>query len=169
MNRARTKGGKSNYLSSHVRIHLWELKTVAYRSLSVGARALLVELRALCNGTNNGNLHLSVREAGKRLGVSKDTAARYFAELLDRGFIRESEKGFFSMKSASRRGQATSWVLTEQPHGTALPTKDFVYWQPEIQVTVSNPYHAVRVPRTPLPESHAKRLAIETDTERIAA
>lgn len=168
MKRARKKGGKSNYQSAHVRIHLWELQTLAYRSLSVGARALLVEVRALCNGNNNGDLYLSVREAGMRLGVSKDTAGRYFAELLDRGFIREGKKGFFSMKSASRRGQATSWVLTDQPHGTALPTKDFMHWQPQTPVTVSNPFHAVRVQRTPLLESHANRPAIETDLERIA-
>lgn len=169
MKRARKKGGKSDYQSPHVRIYLWELKSDAYRSLSVGARSLLVIVRALYNGNNNGHLHLSVREAGKRLGVSKDTAARHFDELLDRGFIRESEKGFFSRKFASRRGQATSFVLTDQPHGTALPTKDYIHWRPPNPVTVLNPYHAVRVPRTLLPKRHANRPVIETDTERIAA
>ena len=148
MRRPRKRGIKSEYVGSHVRMYFWELQSPAYRSLSVGARALLVDMKALFNGTNNGNFYLSVREAGKRLGVAKDTAAKYLGELIDRGFIRPSEPGYFSMKAASRRGQATSWVLTEFPFGNALATKDFMHWRPENYSTVQNSWHAVRVKRT---------------------
>ena len=47
----------------HVRLYAWELESHAYRSLGLGARCLLVELKALYNGANNGSLHMSIREA----------------------------------------------------------------------------------------------------------
>ena len=51
----RSKGG-----GHHVRLHRWELHHAGFRSLSIGARALLVELKALYIGNNNGALFLSV-------------------------------------------------------------------------------------------------------------
>lgn len=56
----------------HVRFYQWELKSPAYRSLSLGARALLIELKSLYNGSNNGDLFLSVREAARRLNCGKN-------------------------------------------------------------------------------------------------
>lgn len=123
--------GRSEGTSRHVRLHLWLLNSVAYFSLSVGARALLVEYYALYYGRNNGELFLSVREAARRLGCSNNYAAKCIAELCDRGFIRPHRLGGFNMKSAARRGAATCWVLTEFPLGNALAgTKDFMRWQP---------------------------------------
>jgi hypothetical protein len=122
--------GRSEGPSRHVRLHLWLLKSAAYCSLSVGARALLVEFYALYYGLNNGELFLSVREAARRLGCSSNFAAKCIAELCDRGFVRPHRLGGFNMKSEARRGTATCWVLTEFPLGNALATKDFMRWTP---------------------------------------
>jgi hypothetical protein len=135
------KKRRGEWHGQHVRIHLWELKTAAYRSLSLGARALLVELRALHNGHNNGNLFLSVREAAKRLGCSKNFAGRLLAELQDRGFIRLNAPGCFDFKTGARRGMGATWVLTDcgtnwcggrKGEGRYLvpPTKNFMHWVP---------------------------------------
>ncbi len=125
--------GRSKGESAHVRLYGWELKSVAYRSLSVAARSLLIELKALYNGGNNGDLFLSVREAARRLGVGKNRAGKAFRELRDRGFIRPHHVGAFSLKYESRRGNATSWILTEFALASALPTKDFMRWTPPAQ------------------------------------
>jgi hypothetical protein len=102
------------------------LNSLAYRSLSLGARALLVELYALYNGQNNGDLYLSAREAGKRLGVGKTKAAACLHELEAKGFIRPRQRGAFQWKMR----HATCWVLTEFAFAGQIPTKDFMRWQP---------------------------------------
>lgn len=122
--------GRSKGADSHVRLHHWELNSPAFRSLSLGARALLVELKALFMGTNNGELFLSVREAGRRLGVGKNLAERCFRQLEDRGFIRPNRTGSFNWKGGARRGAATTWILTEFGFAGAIPTKDFMRWRP---------------------------------------
>lgn len=122
--------GRSKKDARHVRFYLTELETVAYRSLPVGARALLVELKALYTGMNNGQLFLSVREAARRLGVGKDAAADYFSILKDRGFIRPDAESAFNMKERAKRRLAVSWVLTEYPYLDELPTRDFARWVP---------------------------------------
>ena len=125
--KGRTVGGDAQ----HVRLYRWETDSPAYRSLSIGGRALLVELRALYNGSNNGELFLSVREAARRLGCDKDFAAKLFVELRDHGFIRPREVGAFNVKATSGKGRATSWILTDQPFGNAVAgTKDYMRWQP---------------------------------------
>lgn len=129
--------GRNTGDSQHIRIYWYELKSPAYRALSIGARALLVELKALYNGRNNGALFLSVREAAGRLGCSKSFAADRFQELHDKGFIRPRERGHFQVKCLVGQARATSWVLTAYAHGEALATKEFMRWRPdEIQKPV---------------------------------
>ena len=123
----RSVGGDAH----HARLYDWELKSAAYRSLSVGARALLVELKGLYFGNNNGELFLSKRQAGKRLNVGKDRASKLFNELREKGFIRPKEMGAFNMKALAGAGRATTWVLTEYPLGNAtVGTKEFMSWRP---------------------------------------
>lgn len=129
--RVNVKGRSVGGDAHHVRLYRWEITSTAYRSLKPAARALLVELKALFNGFNNGELFLSVREAAKRLGCGKNLAAELFDQLEDRGFIRPNEVGAFNMKAASGMGKATSWILTEHPFGNATAgTMDFMRWQP---------------------------------------
>jgi hypothetical protein len=137
--------GRSVGDSQHVRLYRYELESAAYRSLSLGGRALLVELKSLYNGNNNGALFLSVREAAKRLNSSKTFAADRLQELHDKGFIRPKQNGAFSVKCLVGEGRATSWILTEYPFANALPTKDFMRWQAaEIQNTVRPGGRSVR-------------------------
>ena len=88
------------------------MRSAAWQSLSCEARAVLVELYALFDGSNNGRLFLSIREAASRVSVGKSTAAAALAQLVDRGFIRPNVKGAFTLKQR----HATSWVLTEFEH-----------------------------------------------------
>lgn len=127
----------------HVRLHHWLLSTLAYRSLSPPARAVLVELMRVYNGTNNGRLALSVRDAGGACCISKNTAARAFDELADRGFIVQTKPGAFSVKFRL----ATEWALTEFRNDAtgAMASKDFVRWTPKIQNTVPPEGHRVPV------------------------
>ena len=155
----RSKGGDGQ----HARLYRWEIESLAYRSLSVGARALLVELKALYNGNNNGDLFLSAREAAKRLNTGRSFAARRFLELQNRGFIRPKEIGAFNRKALAGSGKATSWVLTEFPIGNAVAgTKDFMRWQPsddvpKIHLTVRPSGRCVRPSGHLAPGGHQKR------------
>jgi hypothetical protein len=81
------------------------------------------------NGSNNGRIPYSVREAAKALNVSGQTAMRTFQLLEDRGFIRCKKKGAFSLKAAP---SASEWRLTEYANDTPPEhaTKDFMTWQP---------------------------------------
>lgn len=135
--RRTARNGRSKGTSRFVKLEFWLLKSRAYRSISVGARALLVELYSLYNSYNNGDLFLSVRDAAERLNVAPNTARRLFAELCDRGFIRVAELGSFNCK----RKIATTWILTEFEHRNQLPTKDFMHWPAEKQNT-----DAIRAP-----------------------
>ncbi len=142
--------GRSEGSGHHARFYAWEIRSPAYRSLSIGARALLIELKALYFGNNNGTLFLSVREAAIRLNCSKNLAAKLFIELQDRGFLRPNVVGAFNLKTESRRGNATSWILTEFSIGDAkgVGTKDFMHWRPPIKKHSTVPVEVQSVPPT---------------------
>ena len=128
--RVNGKGRSIGGDAQHVRLYQWEIKSAAYRSLTADARALLVELKGLYNGSNNGDLFLSVREAARRVGCGKNLAGELFKQLQDRGFIRPNEVGAFNLKALAGRGKATSWILTEYAVGSSTAgTKDFMRWR----------------------------------------
>ena len=122
---------RSAKVSPHVRFYRWELESCAFRSLSPVARCVLLELKALYNGSNNGTLFLSAREAGRRVGVGRTNAWEALRELQDKGFLRAVQRGAFSWKTAARRGDATCWLLTEFPPGAEMGTgtKEFMSWR----------------------------------------
>jgi hypothetical protein len=127
----------------HVRLHHWLLNSAAYLSLSPPARAVLVEVMRIYNGKNNGKLALSVREAGLRCNISKNTAARALRELTERGFIEVRTPSSFSLKCR----RAAEWTLTEFRNDVTgkLPTKSFFNW------VRSDPKH----PAPEIPESES--------------
>lgn len=120
------KTGRSVGVERHVRLHYWMMSSPAWQTLSLPGRCLLIELYALYNGENNGELFLSVREAARRLRISKNTAGDLFTELKVRGFVRPRQEGSFHYKER----HATAWVLTEFGFSGQLATKDFMHWQP---------------------------------------
>lgn len=119
--------GRSAKQERYVRHWYWQLNSEAWKALSMTARCLEMELKALFNGANNGEIFLSVREAAKRLGVSPNTAAKAFRELEEKCFIIAKQRGHFDWKQR----HATSWILTEFEYNGKAATKDFMRWKKE--------------------------------------
>lgn len=118
--------GRNKY-DRFVKLDFALLSSDAYRSLSTGARALLVEFGRLYNGANNGELFMSQRTAAEMVGVANHvTAARYLRELQHRGFIRPKIKGSFDNKTRL----ATTWVLAQFPLNERPATRDYMRWRP---------------------------------------
>jgi hypothetical protein len=119
-----------------VRLYHWFLKSEAWKSLSPNARALYVEVVTRYNGSNNGRIGFSIRDAAKALHIGRTGASAAFAELQDRGFLVIEKRSAFSLKTKL----ATEWRLTEFPCDVtnALSTRDFMRWTPEEKITVPN-------------------------------
>jgi hypothetical protein len=133
INRRRRRGrridetGHSIGETRHVRLYHWVLNTQAWRSLPPACRALCVEIAQRFNGSNNGKLSMSVREAARLLYIAKDTATKCFHELEAIGFIKQNICGSFNWK----RKHATTWILTEHTFGDQVATKEFASWVPK--------------------------------------
>ncbi len=112
-----------------VQLWYWELDCPAYRHLSVYGRALLIEFRIKHNGSNNGTIAMSVRDAAKLINCSKDRADQALKELVEKGWIRLTQKGSFGCK----RRLASEWRITNWPVGLGVDTpatKEFMKWRP---------------------------------------
>ena len=112
-----------------VMIYKWVLKSDAWKSLTPAARVIYIELKAIYDGKNNGYLGLSRRRAAELCRISKDTATRAFAELVEKGFIECVQQGSFNFKLR----HAAEWRITEAPCDRTLqpPSKAFMRWRPE--------------------------------------
>ena len=119
--KGRTKGGER-----FVKLDHYFLKSQAWRSLKPVQRALYLELAMRFNGTNNGEIALSVRDGARLVRAGKDTISRAFHQLEFKGFIRRNQCGSFDWKLR----HATTWILTEHKLGDQLATKDFMRWRP---------------------------------------
>jgi len=65
-----------------------------------------------------------VRQAAKKIGCAKNTAAKAFQELEKRGFIIREEESFFDSRNGSR---SREWRLTWMPytwHGNDKPASN---------------------------------------------
>lgn len=121
----KNKGRSSN--GRYVKLDLWLLESPAWRSLSCKGRALYVEFKMRFNGSNNGHVHMSVREIEGALNCANNTAQKTLSELLDKGFLEYRFKGSFS----HRVHRASEFILTEYDYNAQKPTKDFMRWRPE--------------------------------------
>jgi DNA-binding transcriptional MocR family regulator len=95
--------------------------------VSVGARALHVELIARFTGANNGRLYLPHREAADLLDVTRNTVAKYFTELERAGFIVQTKAAQLGVEG---KGRAAQWRLTHLPHNARPPTADYRNLEP---------------------------------------
>ncbi len=100
------------------------MKCPAWRMMSPNSKALLIEVWMRHNGSNNGEISYSVREA-EDIGLSRSVAARCFDELVEHGFLRVSRGAGFDQKRMARL-----WTLTAEPVGEARATKDYMSWVP---------------------------------------
>jgi hypothetical protein len=126
-NRQNPRGRRKT--SGHfVKLESFMLESPAWRSLPPAARAVYVEVRRRYHGKNNGWLALSVRDAADFCNINKDTAAKMFAILVERGFIECVVAGSFNYKVR----HAAEWrLLDERCDKTGLlPTKAFMRWRP---------------------------------------
>ncbi|MCO5794018.1 MAG: hypothetical protein HEQ21_14445 [Blastomonas sp.] len=116
--------------ATHVRLYAYVTGTDAWKHTSGNAIKVLLALIARDNGTRNGNIGFSCREAAEVASVSLRTAWRCLVELQDKGFIVCTEKGGFSRKIQ----HATTWRYTWQawPGGKpSAPTHDYRNWKPD--------------------------------------
>ena len=112
--------------SGFVRLRHDLLCTAAWRTLSLGAKVLLIEVWRRYNGRNNGQIPYSQREAQECLRCSSKSAVKWFRELQRTGFICPTLRGSFQQKAGAAEGRATLWRLTMEPCGTAPPTHDYM-------------------------------------------
>ena len=85
----------------------------AWRALSTTAQALYPWLKLEWHGAksnNNGKVRLSVRQASGRMGVTPDTAARAFHDLLRKGFIVQTEQACLGVEGAAK---SPAYEITE--------------------------------------------------------
>ena len=124
--RAKINRKGRNPITRFVLLPHYLLRSVAWKTMSSNAKALLIEVWRRHNGINNGEISYAVSEA-KEIGMTKSTAARSFAELIDRGFLKVSRESVFTMKNKLAR----TWILTAERHDEDLATKDFMRWAPK--------------------------------------
>lgn len=101
----------------------------AYLSLSMLARAILVEMVRRMNGYNNGKIAFSQRELAARLGTQNFRAiGRGIAELMQVGFLDLSAEGQWKQRKA--REYRLTFVNTMQGHLRMPATNDYLHWVP---------------------------------------
>jgi len=112
---SRHRKDKSKNPPRYVMIFHWLMEKEAWKDLSANARAIYLEINKRYNGSNNGRIGYSVRQAAKELRISKATASRAFHELVDHGFVVAEQKGSFNYKmdaEGKRKRLASEWRLT---------------------------------------------------------
>ncbi|SFD44865.1 hypothetical protein SAMN04488523_1015 [Sulfitobacter brevis] len=111
----------------HVQLPEWVQASEAWATLKPGPRALYVELKRRFNGGNNGRIILSHRDAGKALGVHRNTVGPWFDTLEERGFIRMTQAPHLGPSGV---GQTAHWALEELPTDNLKSApKGFMTWR----------------------------------------
>ena len=114
----------------HIRLYASITNSEAWKHLSGNAVKVLLALVARDDGTRNGSIGFSYREAAQVTGMSARTCWRCLIELQDKGFIVCTDKGGFNRKVL----HSSLWRYTWQawPGGRpAAPTRDFEKWRPD--------------------------------------
>lgn len=133
----------------------WVMQTAAWRELRPAERAVYLELEYRHNGSNNGRVRLSCREAAKLCRMNKDTAGRALARLEALGFIRTRLQGAFSLKER----HASEYELTRYAIGSEPASKAFSQWRPEKKSRSQN--RAGPVPSIRTDSDNASQFAAE--------
>jgi hypothetical protein len=98
-----------------MRRSFWHSPHIA--AASGASRALVVELQSMFNGTNNGELFLSVRDAADRLGFTDLEAAMNAMEELEQlGLVTVTLDSSFSMRAGETsraRAYRLNWIGTD--------------------------------------------------------
>ncbi|MGR9297798.1 hypothetical protein ACU8L5_21180 [Rhizobium leguminosarum] len=115
-------------------MHQWLVLSAAWKATNVYERALYIELKQRYNGSNNGEIALSRREAEAAMNCSDKPVKAAFKGLLEKGFIKVATRGSFHWKKGGGpSGRSTRWILTEYPVDYPVrslsPERDFMRWK----------------------------------------
>ena len=111
----------------HVQLPEWLQASEAWATLKPGPRALYVELKRRYNGSNNGQIYLSHRDAAAALNVHRNTVGPWFDELQARGFIDLAQAPCLGPAGI---GKASVWALGEMPTSDGKPAqRAFMRWR----------------------------------------
>jgi hypothetical protein len=105
------KTGRSARGDRYVLLPFDVLQSSGFANTAPPARAVLLALLTVYNGSNNGRLALSVRDAASACNIGTATAARAFQQLEDAGLIETTEKGSFR---AGKRWASTYRITWRQ-------------------------------------------------------
>jgi hypothetical protein len=127
------KHKRSIKIGAYVAVPKAILKTPAWRAMLPGARLLWIELRGWLknDGSNNGQIFRSCRDAAKAIGVEEGTIVRWSAALEHYGFIAKTTGGCLGVEGI---GIAPHYRFTDLPYGTHAATRDFEKWSGELFV-----------------------------------
>jgi len=135
----------------HARIYAHWRNYPAWQTLSLAARALLVEIMLEYRPGQNGRLQWSCRKAGQTIGVSKDRSARSLTQLELLGWLKVERVARFGRRNAPANYALTMFVndVTGDPPSRAFehvdPANPFL--KRTIRVALSG--HDGRVSGTP--------------------
>jgi hypothetical protein len=140
-----------------VQLEEWLQRSEAWATMPPAPRALYIELKRRFNGSNNGEIYLSHRDAAKALNVHRNTVGPWFDVLKERGFISLSTPPHLG---PSGIGKASKWRLEELPTPDGKPaTKSFMRWQ-----KIQNPRTKNRTPRHKKQDTSSDRPAQQAGT-----
>lgn len=131
--------GRNKY-EAHIRLHRGVTNSEAWKTLSCEATRLLLLIWARHNGTNNGSIAYSHRQARANLRVGFRKVKAAFEELQEKGFLVCRSKGSFDYKVAAGEGRASEWEITEEPCDGERAKKSYKKWaEKQNTVTTSVP------------------------------
>src|SRR6476619_217350 len=109
------------------------LDSLAWRTMSMGARVLYLALRRRYNRDfhNNGKIYVSVRLAATELGANRNQISRWYHELQHYGFIVMTKPGNLGLNGS---GRSAHWRLTEVGYLKEPPTCDYARWSGDLYV-----------------------------------
>jgi len=106
--------GRSKY-TPFINLHRGVTSSPAWKALSCETKCLVLLVWERHNGTNNGCIPLSHREARLAMGIGNTKTARAFKQAQEHGFLIIRSKGSFDYKVAAGEGRASEWEITPEP------------------------------------------------------
>ena len=95
-----------------VMLYNWMIDSEAWLDLKAQPRALYLLIKRRFNGSNNGEIYLSHREAAKLLNMHRNSIGTYFDVLIEHGFLKQTTMPHLGPSGV---GQSSKWELTELP------------------------------------------------------
>ncbi len=106
----------------YIGIHGQMYKSPAFKTLSPNAVRIFAEMKWRYNGSNNGEISLSIREGAKlcKIGTNKSLSA--IMELLHTGLIKIKKLGVFTTN------EATEFIITSEKLNNREATNEWRYY-----------------------------------------